>query len=368
MPSRMLRTYFAPRLAILMLAVCASAAWAQTPAPVRPSSEIAVPPPVVLQISRALLDPIVDRTIDETKPVVDVILGTPVRGISRTIGQPTLALVDHPDSAVFVVTLIGASTSHTTGQNGPAIIRTRTDTAFTATKRVTFDPAKGFVAEPARVAARSRATNEGISPTSRGPFGVIGRVVERRASEQVAAQRPQIEAITQQRTSKRVAEAFDRALNERLADLNRRAAIPERMAQYLGGGQQMTYRCCTHGDCVYVTASRGGPIGPIDLPELQEAAAPVQIWLHKSLVGDEVAGFLMRFDEIEVPALAVTALQSVSPAIRPELGLLTRHQAPPLDYATAEDWIVFQMRPGSDQPAPRAAAVAARTPSGVIGR
>jgi hypothetical protein len=350
-----------------MLGLCAPTC-AEPPADDRPSSRTAAAPPVVLQISRALLDPIVDRTIDETKPVVDVILGTPVRGTSRTIGQPTLTLVDHPDSVVFVVTLIGTSTSHTTGQNGPAIIRTRTDTAFAATKRVSFDPAKGFLAEPARVAARSRAINEGIEPTRRGALGVIGRAIERRASEQVAAQRPQIEAITQQRTSKHVAEAFDRTLNERLADLNRRAAIPERLAKYLGAGQQMTYRCYTHGGCVYVTASRGGPSGPVDLPQLREAAAPVQIWLHKSLVGDEFAGFLKRFDEIEVPALAVTALQTLSPAIRPELGLLTRHEAPPLDYATSEDWIVFQMRPGSDQPAPRAAAVAARAPSVVIGR
>src|SRR5688572_6526045 len=66
---------------------------------------------IVLQLSRELFAPIVDRRVDRISPVTDVILGTRVQGQAHTVGQPRLDLVDDPESAAFVIVLNGTNVS-----------------------------------------------------------------------------------------------------------------------------------------------------------------------------------------------------------------------------------------------------------------
>jgi hypothetical protein len=135
------------------------------------------PRQIVVRVSRDAVTPLADMQIDTTTPVEDVILGTYVRGKARTTGQPAVEFVANPNQATFAVLLKGATVSRTVGRNGPATIYTRADTHFTATTQVRFEPGRGFVAERAKIAATTRATNEGIG-TRRG---LVGWIVHRRA-------------------------------------------------------------------------------------------------------------------------------------------------------------------------------------------
>jgi hypothetical protein len=320
----------------------------EPPATVR-AEETSAPggPRVVIRLSRDLFAPLVDRAIDVTKPVVDVIAGTPVRGSSRTVGRPTLDLTDNPHAACFTVTMSGTTVSRTTASEGPAVVRSRSETAFTATKRVTFQPGTGFIAEPARVNARTRVTTEGIESTRQGLFGVIGRAVQRRAAAEIAERQDRVLAETRQRAETRIAASFDQALEERLADLNRRAKVQDRLAGWLGREGETIYRACTREGCVHLMAvPKNQPVVEILLPPLREEEAPVQVWMHRSLVGDQMADVLRRMDNAELPPVASAALDAVPARMRPDLGLLTRRL--PLDYAAADDWIVLQYRPDDD--------------------
>lgn len=336
----------APRMAILAFGLAlGSAAWAEEPAPKDDFAPVAGPR-VVVRLTSALFEPIVDKNIDKTTPVVDVVLGTPVRGTSRTIGRPQLSLVDDDRRAAFVVTLTGTTTSHTTGQKGPAIVRTRADSSFTATKRVAFVAGSGFQSEPAQITVNTRVQNQGIEPTRRGVFGVIGRAIERRGQEQFAAQRAQVTAIARQRAEARITRAFDQVLNDRLAELNRNVGVRQAMIALAGFGGDTVYTCRTCNDCVEIAMTlRGGPT-TVELPIVKHKLAPVQIWMHQSLLGQDGAAALKQFDQLrEGGSFAARALDALPPLLKPDLGLLQKQaeKGPRIDYLSADDWMVVHM-------------------------
>ena len=305
---------------------------------------------VALRLTAEAFAPIVDRDVDETRPVRDVILGTPVYGKSRTTGKPTVDLVDDDKCASFVLTLKGTTVSRTTGYNGPAVIHSRSETYFTATKRVVFEPGKGFVAEPAKINARTRIINEGIGSTRPG---IRGRIVQRRAAPQVAANRPTAEEIVRQKAMRRVTEAFDRQLEGRLARLNRSLDMREAIAFVLGGDTEPRYSFCTRNGCVQIVASAGegdDSAASVQLPQLDQQAAPVQIWVHESLVGDNLAFLLKQIDLVRrEPGAAISTLAKLPAAFQPPQAEPSSQSESAVDYATAEDWIVVLIQTSNDR-------------------
>ena len=300
---------------------------------------------IVVQLSRELFEPLVDKAIDRTTPVTDVILGTPVRGWARTTGQPQLDLLDDPDSAAFVVTIRGANVTRTVGQNGPAIIHSRADTRFGATKRITYQPGKGFVAEPTLINVVTRTATEGIGSTRRG---LIGRIVRRRASREVSELRPTIDAIARQRAETRISRGMDNFLEQRLAKVNKNADLREAIALALGGDGDASFACCTKGGCVFlaISDSPGEPMA--ELPSFTGEPAPIQVWVHDTLVGGNIAAWLKRWDETKPGSnLAQQALEVVPDVLKKSLGLpaAVAETEVAVNYVTVGEWIVVQIDP-----------------------
>jgi hypothetical protein len=312
--------------------------------------EPGAPRRVVIRMTPEAFAPIVDRDVDETRPVQDVVLGTAVVGKSRTTGKPKVDLLDDDKCASFVLTLKGTTVSRTVGHNGPAVIHSRSETEFTATKRVVYEPGKGFVAAPAKIDARTRIITEGLGSTRPG---IRGRIVERRAAPQVAASRPAAEEIVRQKAMRRVSAAFDRQLAGRLERLNRMIEMREAIAFVLAGQTEPRYSFCTRNGCVEIVASTGAEddsAAAVELPQLDKAGAPVQIWVHESLVGDNVALLLKQFDLLRrEPGDAISTLEKLPAAFQPPQAGPSTQSERTVDYATAEDWIVVLIQPPEER-------------------
>src|SRR5262245_24549551 len=98
---------------------------------------------VVLRISKTILNSLVaGKSIDREVPVSEVILGTPVTGTARVLGEPRVELQPSEDQARFLMVISGTVHSQTTGRNGPAVIDGRSITYFTAIKPIVFEPGK----------------------------------------------------------------------------------------------------------------------------------------------------------------------------------------------------------------------------------
>lgn len=340
---------------VILWCVFASVADGQDTSP-QPTSEPAANVPstsdlpmprrrIVVQLSRELFEPLVDKAIDRTTPLTDVILGTPVRGWARTTGQPKLDLLDDPDSAAFVITVRGANVSRTVGHNGLAVIYSRADTRFGATKRITYQPGKGFIAEPTRISVVTRTITEGIASTRRG---LIGRIVRRRASREVAALRPTIDAIARQRAETRISRAMDNFLAQRLAKVNKNADFRQAIALALGGDGEANFACSTKDDCVLLAISSGPDEPMAVLPKFDGETAPIQVWVHDTLVGGNIAAWLKRWDETKPGTnLAQRALEIVPDVLKKPLGLPEQatESEVPVNYVTAGEWIVIQIDP-----------------------
>lgn len=299
------------------------------------------PRQLVVRVRNEAIAPLADQQIDRTTPVEDVVLGTRVIGKARTTGLPSVNFVEDHQRATFAVGLVGTTVARTTGRNGPAIIHTRADTKFTARTQVRFVPGRGFVAQPAKIEATTRTTNEGIG-SRRG--GLIGWIVRRRASREVAASRSQVDWIARQKAERRIAAAFDEYLQARLARLNEMTNFGPAVTQLLGERQpQIATR--TTSDFAEIAISSDAA-QPIDLPTTDQPAAPIQIWVRKSTMDGQLATVLKLFDPTQAgTSVAERALASVPSVLKDTLGM-PRDAAkakPPMNYQTSADWIVVQI-------------------------
>jgi hypothetical protein len=193
------------------------------------------------------------------------------------------------DQARFTVVITGAVYSRTTGRSGPAIIRGHSITHFTATKQIVFEPGKGFYGLAPQVAAQAQCFTDDITST-RG--GLIGRIVKRQASRQIAEQHAQLTAIARDRAARRIAAAFDEHMGQRLARLNRMVAVRAALAQLRELDDDPRVVCCTTPHYVEIADAGDALPVPIVLPVLtaaSPASAPIEIWIHGSLVPEKVA-------------------------------------------------------------------------------
>src|SRR5438132_7074632 len=102
---------FAVLCPVCLVACPGRGAEAQEPAAREPCQES--PHLVIVRLSDALLTGLFNRSIDVQIPVSDVILGTPVSGAARVVGQSHVELVPSQDAAKFAVVCKGTVYSRT---------------------------------------------------------------------------------------------------------------------------------------------------------------------------------------------------------------------------------------------------------------
>jgi SLA1 homology domain 1, SHD1 len=259
------------------------------------------PPPVpseipvhraVLRVSETMLNSLMgNQEVNLATEVRDVILGTAIYGRAQVVAKSGVKLADNPDQATFDIVFDGVAYSRTTGYNGPAIIYSRSVTKFSATRQIVFEPGKGFQGLAPRVTARTETYIDGIG-SSRG--GVIGRIVRRRAAKIAAARHSEATEIARQKAERRIAAAFERNSEQRISRLNWIATLRSLAMAALrtSGSGEPRYACCTTPHYLQIATGIGESSSPIDLPTSPAAdsqGAPIEIWVHQSLIGEGAA-------------------------------------------------------------------------------
>jgi hypothetical protein len=262
------------------------------PAVAQPEDKSAARPAhlIVLRVPITTLATQIDRQIDFHMPVRDVILGTPVSGVARLVGRPQVKLEPSADRAHFNVVFSGTVHSRTVANGGPAIVHGHSVTRFTATKKVVLEPGKGFrAAGPPQLQVSTQCFTDRIDST-RG--GLIGRIVERRAADEVASKRPTVTAIARERATRKIAAAFERFMDERLARLNKAVEFQIVLAEFRTREGNRRLRASTTATHLELADVIHNNEAPIELPTLAANGTgnrPVEIWVHGSVVPPEVA-------------------------------------------------------------------------------
>ena len=147
-------------------------------------------PNLFLDVDESLLATAVNRPVDETAPINDVVLGTRIRGSGRTTGLVLLDFVPALERAVVDLHLDATNHSDTRGSQGPVTVHTLGTTKIDARKRILIDDQR-VMALPVEAHADTDARTAGIGVSKR--FGK--RLIRKIATRKIAEMRPQAEAV-----------------------------------------------------------------------------------------------------------------------------------------------------------------------------
>jgi len=151
---------------------------------------------------------------DETSPVVDVILGSRIRGTDRTTGTAKARLAPSEDRAAIDIMFEGTSRSDNVGYSSPVRVYSHTVTEIRAQKRLFLD-AERIWSAPAEATAQSDMRIQSIR-SDRG-----ARRVEQEAWRRARGQQGQAEMVAARRTEQRATGRMDQETGAMLAQANR---------------------------------------------------------------------------------------------------------------------------------------------------
>ena len=229
-------------------------------------------------ISRRFAD-----TVNEVRPVNEMILQTHVRGTAYTVGDITADILPSQRGARIDIVLQGTTTTRSVGRQSPVTIHSRSRTSVYARKPLTVFPGS-LASGPARASCRTRTTIFSIVPDQR-----LGRkLVERIAWKRATAQKPQAERIASGRAETRVERQMDQRAEELLADakaklrddlrgpLDRRGLIPDSVA----------VRSSDRDVLVTATQADRGQLAAATAPPAFAAGRAVAALVHESVVNN----------------------------------------------------------------------------------
>ncbi|HBO42625.1 MAG TPA: hypothetical protein DD670_01555 [Planctomycetaceae bacterium] len=249
--------------------------------------------PLVIRMDHSALEPLEAREINHHGRIDTVVLGTHAVGESHTQGAISVLIIPDRDDASFDLSFQGRTHARTVGTNGPALIYSHTDTDFVCTRQISFDPRQGFVAVASTVVADTQLVYDGFG-SSRGRLGhrLISRVAGRRAGEcqEVARQ------IASRETEHKLLQGFDKLLNTQLTAMNQRINLARYVNLFMGEAAAMQLSARSSKDCIYVgVGHEGGPSRLTAIPPRRAAVAPIEIGIHSTMLGGQVAKLLSLF-------------------------------------------------------------------------
>ncbi len=290
---------------------------------------------IVVRLAASLFQPLIEQPIDERLPVDEEILGVHVVGTAHVLGQPRLELVDDAHAAGLTVRLTGTIASQTTGRMGPVTIFGGSQTQFTASKRVVFDPSRGFVGQWAAIDVQTKVSTQRIESRRGGP---LGRAIERLAWSRAQASNAEATAIVRERTERRLRAEFDRLLDARLARINRMVNVRHIVELIVASDKGVQYACSTSAAGLQIAAAPAAA-DPAELPNGQtlpgfaDGGLPVQVWVSDSLV-HEGAARALRWWEAGRRLLRISGPLHLTPA-RSDARRLA------VDFSSRGEWFVF---------------------------
>ena len=260
-----------------------------------PPAHATEPPayPLVIRIDHSVFEPLEAGEINHRGRIDTVVLGTHAVGESHTQGAISVLMISDRYDASFDVRFQGRTHVSTVGANGPALIYSHTDTDFVCTRPISFHPRQGFVAVASTVVADTQLVYDGFG-SSRGRLGrrLIGHVAKRRAGESQEEARQ----IAARDTEHELLQAFDKRLNAQLTTMNQSMNVARYVTLFMGEAFAMQLSARLSKDCIYVGVGHEGiPARLTAIPPRCAAAAPIEIGVHTTILGGQVAKLLSLF-------------------------------------------------------------------------
>jgi len=268
-------------------------------------------PNLLVRVTAPLLAAGIERPIDETAPVRDVIRGTTVRGTGRTEGHVSVALIPDPEKAVIETRLSATNNSRTTGYNGPALIYTRGKTSLEGVKRLMAD-ADGVRSSPAKSEARTSTRFTGFGSTKNG---FVGRFVERIAARKAPKEKYASERVAERHAERDLNERLDEEAGEFVERGNREFLDKFRNPLLRRDAFPAQLKLSTTSDFLQVVALADAPCclgAPTAAPEIL-GEPDLVVRVHESLVGNFGARLLAgkTLDQDRVRELLIELLGEV---------------------------------------------------------
>ncbi|MCA9247957.1 MAG: hypothetical protein KDA42_12600, partial [Planctomycetales bacterium] len=165
-----------------------------------------------LRVSSELMNKLFTASFTRTQPVSETIVGTPVRGVSHTVGNASIAFSPSDDRALILVPIHGVVTSRTTGYAGPVNVHGTGHSPFASSIRVELDQ-RGVRVLPGTTQATTNSTVTGISANV-GPFfsGLVTRAAERRVAASRAQANWEAARIVERQINSTISQEIDQAM------------------------------------------------------------------------------------------------------------------------------------------------------------
>jgi hypothetical protein len=238
---------------------------------------------LLLRISRDAIGDIQQQEFKSERNVSDTMLGTKIKGISKTSAKCALEPCEVGAMSSLRLVVTGTSVTDTEGRNGPAIIESTTTTEFTATAPLHFSPEDGFTAGEVKVDADSKTKTNKVR-SSQG--GIAGSFVKKFAEKKIKESLPEAQKLSRELAIKRISSEVAAELKTRLEKVN---ATYARMAPVIAAANasenQPVHLLAHNGDIVVSLGSDKKP-NVEKLPQLTTAA---EVWLPTQPVEANVA-------------------------------------------------------------------------------
>lgn len=241
-------------------------------------------PNVTLHASDRFVWTGVARSVDETAPLSDYILGTRISGTGRTLGHVAAALVPDAEQAKIETTIRGVNYANTVGHKGPALVYSAGQAELWATK-VLLVTSEGLASQPADagVSMQSRITGYGSTK-----HGVVDRIVKKAAAKRAPQAAANGLRIGQQHAQRKFRDQVDAQAVTMIARANDRFFTKVRSPLSRLDAFPRTLRFSTTSDYLNVVGLQPGPaqLGALTpVPEAQQPA-DVLVRMHESLVNN----------------------------------------------------------------------------------
>jgi hypothetical protein len=260
---------------------------------------------MLIRVQRHVIEP-PPQTIESYDPVDRVVLDTRAVGTSHTKGTMRVMLDEQSTTPTLLICFDGATCSSTVGQNGPAMIRSRTATNFRCMRQVTFTLEEGFQGAPAQVTTGTHLLVDSVTPDRPG---LRGRIVQRVAWRRTNESHAQAQATIDRATQLDLKQEFEKSVDEYLSDLNRQLEAARRIARL--SGSEAKLRLQVVGDDRQSIALYLAPEGcRAELPELDEPRASAEVWIKRpafseaaTVFGNRTTNSLAAMVGSQIPAL-----------------------------------------------------------------
>jgi len=273
-------------------------------------------PNLYAQVSQELIAAGSGRTVDETAPVHDVILGTSISGTGRTVGRATVRMVPDPHRAVIETVLDATNHSNTVGHNRSAIIYSRGETRILGSKRLLID-ADGVRGGPAVSSARTHSHVTGVGSTRRR---LLGRIVRHAAQKRIPRQKSAGESIAARHAEQKFNQRLEAEVGAMLIKVDRDFKKRFRDPLTRRGEFPRLLHFSTSAEQARVVGLHDGPsrlAAPSPPPELS-GQPDLALRFHESLVNNFAIGLLAgrEITHDHVSQLAMDILHTVPPQLQ----------------------------------------------------